>query len=167
MTAVADIDPQPARECGPNHRMNLALAVDEPAGVARERMSQDVAGAEQGQHTLQNGVDVLAVAATLRKAPKLAKMHIHRQIRTAPNLGSHLNDADSPAREAADLGMRLDAANEIAVGDRSLHGRVDVDAIGPIEVRIIMSFQPADEIGREEGVSARPRLLGNEVPEAG
>src|SRR5262245_41029397 len=95
------------------------------------------------------------------------KMHIDRQVRTAPTLGSHPNDAEAPAREATDLGMRLDAANEIAVGDRSLHGRVDVDAIGPIEVRIIMSFQPADEIGREEGVSARLRLLGNEVPEAG
>jgi hypothetical protein len=167
MTAVADIDPQPAIECGLNHRVNIALAIDEPAGVARERMSKDVTGAEQGKHTLQNGVDVLAVGAALRKAPKLTKMNIDRQIRTAPNLGSHLNDADAPAREAANLGMRLDAANEIAVGDRSLHGRVDVDAIGPIEVRIMMSFQPADEIGREEGVSARLRLLGNEVPEAG
>ena len=47
VAAMADIDPQPAVKRCLDHRMNFALAIDEAAGMPRERMGQDVAGAEQ------------------------------------------------------------------------------------------------------------------------
>ena len=92
-------------------------------------------------------------------------MHIDRKVGATPDLGRHLDDADAPARKAADLGMGLDAANEIAVGGRRFHGGIDIDAVGAVEIGIIVSFQAADQIGREKGVGPRLRLLGNEMPE--
>src|SRR5262249_59290311 len=59
-----------------------------------------------------------------------------------------------PAREAADLGMRLDALDEIAVGKRRLDRAVNIDAVRPIELGVVMSFHAADEIGRQECVDA-------------
>ena len=43
MAAMADINPQSTVECGLNHRMNLALAIDEAAGVTRKGMCEDIA----------------------------------------------------------------------------------------------------------------------------
>ncbi|MEY9368532.1 hypothetical protein ABIE83_003150 [Bradyrhizobium diazoefficiens] len=63
--------------------------------------------------------------------------------------------------------MGLDAAHDVEIGRRRLDGRIDVDAVGAIELRIIMSFQSADEIGRQEGVDARGRGLGDEMTKAG
>ncbi len=94
-------------------------------------------------------------------------MHIDRKIGAAPDLGRHFDDANAPAGKAADLGMRLDAANEVEIGLRGFHGGVDVDAVGAIEVGVVMSFQAADQIGRQKGQRARFGRLGNEMPETG
>ena len=83
MAAVTDVDLQAAIERGLDHRMHLALAIDEAAGMARERMRQHVALAQQRDHALQNRIDVLAVGAAFRQAPELAEMHIDRQIGAA------------------------------------------------------------------------------------
>jgi hypothetical protein len=56
-------------------------------------------------------------------------------------------------------------ANDVAIGGRRLHGRVDIDAVGAVEVGVIVPLQAADQIGRHESVSPRLRLLGDEVPE--
>ncbi len=57
-------------------------------------------------------------------------MHVNRQFRALADFGRHFHHANAPAREAADFRMGLDAANEIAIGHRRFHGRVDIDAIG-------------------------------------
>src|ERR1700742_2909220 len=113
MAAMADVDLQSLVERSLDHRVHLALAIDETAGVARERMGKDIAVAQQRDHALQDGVDVLTVGAAFRQAPELAEMHIDRQIGTTADLGRHFDDANTPAGEAADFGMRLDAANEV------------------------------------------------------
>src|SRR5579862_2920616 len=163
---MADIHAKPAAECGPDHRVHLALAIDETAGMTRKRMRKNIAGAKQGDDPFQNRIDILAIGSTLGKTPELAEMHIDRKVGAAADLGGHFDDADAPARETADLGMRLDAANEIAVGNSSLDGGVDIDAIGPIEIGVIVSFEAANEIGRKKSIGARLRCLGNEMTES-
>ena len=167
VAAVADVDPQPPIKRRLDHRMHFAFAIDEATGVPREWMGQHIAGPKQRDHPCEDRIDVLTIIAALRQAPQLPEMHVDGQIGATPNLGCHFDDANAPAREAPDFGMRLDAANEVTVCDRRLHGGVDIDAIGTVEVRIVMSFQSSDQIGREESVGTRLRLLGNVVPEAG
>ena len=146
--------------------MNLALPVDEAAGMARERMRENVARPQFRDHALQDGVGILAVGAALRQAPELAEMDVERQVGLASDLGRHLQHLDAPARKAADLGVALDAANEIAVGVGRLHRRVDVDAVGAVEVRVVVPLEAADEVGRQEGIDPGLRRLGDEVAEA-
>src|ERR1700752_3051133 len=102
MTAMADIDLQAAIERGADHRMNLAVAIDEAAWMARERMSKNVARLQQGNDALEDSVDVLAVVAARRQAPELAEMHIDWQVRAGADFGRHFYDANAPAGEAAD-----------------------------------------------------------------
>ena len=81
------------------------------------------------------------------------------------DLGRHLDDADAPARKATDLGMRLDAAHEITVLGGGLYRGIDIDAVGRVEIGIVVPFQATDQIGGEEGVSTRLGFLRDEVPE--
>ena len=134
MAAVTDVDLQAAIERGLNHGMHFALAVDEAAGMARERMRQHVALAQQGDHALQDRIDVFAVGAAFGQAPELTEMHIDRQIGAASDLGRHFDDANAPARETTDLRMGLDAANDVEIGRGRLHRGVDVDAIRAVEL---------------------------------
>ena len=94
-------------------------------------------------------------------------MHIDRQIGAASDLGRHFDDANAPARETADLRMGLDAANNVEIGRRRLHRSVDIDTLRTVELRIVMALQPTDQVSRQEGINARLRRLGDEVPEAG
>src|ERR1700674_6068170 len=93
-------------------------------------------------------------------------MDIDRKLGATPDLGRHLDYADAPARKTADLSMGLDAANDVAVGFRRLHGGVDIHAVGTVKIGIVVSFQASHQIGREKGVSPRLGLLCDEVPEA-
>ena len=44
---------------------------------------------------------------------------------------------------------------------------LDVDAVGPVEVGIVVAFQPADDIGRDKGEHAALRRFGDEMAEPG
>ena len=93
-------------------------------------------------------------------------MNVKRQVGAAADLSRHFQNLDAPAREAADLGVALDAAHDVFVGVRRLDGGVDVDAIGTVEIGVVMAFKAADQISRQERINLRLRLLDNEVPEA-
>ena len=99
-----------------DYGMHFALAINKAAGMARKRMRQHVPFAQQRDHAFQDRIDVFAVGAALGQTPELAEMHIDRQVRTASDLGRHFDDANAPARETADLRMRLDAAYDIEIG---------------------------------------------------
>src|ERR1700722_4189403 len=115
MAAVSDIDLEPAVHRRADDRMDLALAVDKAAGMAREGMREDVAGAQQRDDALQNRIDILALRARFGQVPKLAEMNVDRQIRRAPDLRRKLDDLDAPAGKAADLGMALDPAHDVRI----------------------------------------------------
>ncbi len=166
VAAVADVDLETAIEGGADHLVDIAVAVDEAARMAGEGMRQDIARLQQRDHARQDGVGVLAIGAALGQAPQLAEMHIDRKLGLAPDLGGELDHLDAPAREAADLGMALDASHDVAVGVGSAHRRIDIDALGAVEVRVVVPLEAADQIGRDEGVDAGLRLLGDEVAEA-
>ena len=127
-------------------------------------MGQNIAGTKQRDHPRQDRVDVFTVGAALGQAPQLSEMHIDRKLRATPDLGRHLDDADTPARKAADLGMRLDATNEVAIGGCRFHGGIDIDAVGAVKIGVIVSFQASNQIGRQKGIGARQRFLRDEVP---
>jgi hypothetical protein len=80
MAAVADVDLQPAVERGLDDLVHLALAVDEAAWMARERMRQDIARPQLGDDALQNRIGVFAVRSALGQAPELAEVDIERQV---------------------------------------------------------------------------------------
>ena len=147
MAAVADVDPQSAIERRLDQGMDFALAIDEAAGMPRERMGQNIAGAQQRNHPLEYCIDVLTIGAALGQAPQLPKVYIDRKIGAARDLGGHFDYADTPACKAADFGMRLDAANKIAVGVRRLHRGIWIDAVGPLEIGIVVTFQASHQIG--------------------
>ena len=73
VAAVPDVDLEPAVERSANHLVDLALAIDEAARMARERVCEDVAGTQFGNHAFEDRVGVFAVRPALRKAPKLPK----------------------------------------------------------------------------------------------
>ena len=118
-------------------------------------MGENIAGAQQRDDALEDGIDILAIGAAGRQTPELTEMHIDRQVRAAPDLGGHFDDANAPAGEAADFSMRLDAANEVEVGGCGFHRGIDFDAVGAIKVGVKMSFQPADQIGGQKGEDVR------------
>ncbi|MEY9359987.1 hypothetical protein ABH994_002708 [Bradyrhizobium yuanmingense] len=62
--------------------------------------------------------------------------------------------------------MSLDAAHEIEIGGCRLDGRIDVDAVGAVELRIEMALEAADEIGGDKRIDARGRGFRDEMAEA-
>ena len=57
--------------------VDFALAINEAAGMPRERMG------------LEYCIDVLTIGAALGQAPQLPKVHIDRKIGAACDLGGH------------------------------------------------------------------------------
>jgi hypothetical protein len=96
--------------------MHGAAAIDEAARMARERMGQDVARLQQRHDLGEDGVGVDAVAAVLGKRPELPEVDVERLVGTARDLGRLLHHLDAPAREPAELGMRLEALDDVGVG---------------------------------------------------
>ena len=94
-------------------------------------------------------------------------MDVKRQVGAAADLGRHFQNLDAPACEAADLGVALDAAHDVFVGVGGRDGGVDIDAIGAVEIGVVMALKTADEIGGQERVNLRRRLLDDEMAEAG
>jgi hypothetical protein len=69
--------------------VDFALAINEAAGMPRERMGQNIAGAQQRNHPLEYCIDVLTIGAALGQAPQLPKVHIDRKIGAACDRGGH------------------------------------------------------------------------------
>ena len=69
MAAVADIDLQSPIERRVDDAMDLALPVDEAAGVAGEGVREHVAGFQERNDALENRVCVLAIGAAVGQAP--------------------------------------------------------------------------------------------------
>jgi hypothetical protein len=151
---------------GPGNGMHFAVLVDEAPGMPGERMGENVAGPQKADGAFDNRVAIHAVRALGRQGPELAEMDIDRQIRIAADLACHFHDRRAPAREPANLGMRLYALDEIAVRFGGGDGRRHIDAARRIERRIIMAFEAADEVGGNERVAAACGLLGDEVAKA-
>ena len=124
-------------------------------------------GAQLRDHALENGVGVLAIGAAFGKPPERAEVHIERKVGAAADLGGHFQNLDAPAREAADLGVALDAAHDVLVGVGGGYCRVNVDAIGAVQIGVVMALKTADQIGGEERINPGLRLLDDEVAEAG
>src|SRR6516164_11590123 len=106
--------------------MDFALAIDEAAGMPRERMGQNIAGAQQRNHPLEYRIDILTIGAALGQAPQLPKVHIDRKIGAARDLGGHFDYADTPACKAAtvaplDKALRIIASEPIFWVGYSIH----------------------------------------------
>ncbi len=153
VAAVTDVDLEAAVQRGADHFMDLALPVDEAAGVSREGMSQNIARLQFRDHPIENGVGVFTVGPALGESPELAEMDVDRKLGLAADLRGHLQDLDAPARKATDLGVSLDAAHQVAVLIGRPHRRVDIDAFGAVEVRIVVPLKSAHEVRREERVT--------------
>ncbi len=55
--------------------------------------------------------------------------------------------------------MRLDALDEVAIGQRRLDRAVDIDAVRPVEFGVIVAFHAAHEVGRQKRINpARGRF---------
>src|SRR4051794_23930837 len=127
MAAMPDIDLQTPIQRRLDHRVDFAFAIDEASGMARERMRQYVTFPQQRDDPRQDSIYILPIGAAFGQAPELTEMEVDRQIGAASDFGRHLDNANAPAREPANFGMRLDAANQIWIRRRGLHGGVDID----------------------------------------
>src|SRR5215468_4970539 len=114
VAAMPDIDLKPHVDGSLDDRVHLAVLVDEAAGMPRERVGEDIAGAQQADRALDDGVGIHPVCALRRQRPQLTEMNIDRQIGFTADLARHLHDCRTPAGKAADLGMRLYTLDEIA-----------------------------------------------------
>ena len=118
-------------------------------------MGQNVAGPQFRDHPFQDRIGVLAVGAALRQAPQRAEMHIKGKVSAAADLGRHFQNFYAPAREAADLGVALDAAHDVLVGVRRRDGRVDIDAGRAVKIGVVVALEATDQIGRQESINLR------------
>ena len=142
------------------------MLVDEAAGMARERMREDIAWPQDLEHVGQDGIGIVG-GLVLGQRPELAEMDVERQVERLADLGGTPHRLVAPAREAADLGMALDAAHQVGVVARRAHGVVDRDAVGPVELGVVVAFQAAHHVGRDEREHASRGGLGDIFAEAG
>src|SRR5580658_2817785 len=92
-------------------------------------------------------------------------MDINGQLKFARGFLGELHRLHAPARIAARLGMRLDAAHEVGVVARRLDDRLHIDAGGAVKLDIAMAEEAAGEISGNEGKNARLRFLDDELAE--
>src|SRR6267143_545762 len=114
MRAVADIDLQAARDRLAHHWVNPPVLPDKTARVTGERVGEHIARLEQIEDVGQDAVGIDPPLAARRQRPELAEMDVERQAGLARDLFGQAKGLHAPAREAADLGMRLDPLDEIA-----------------------------------------------------
>ena len=165
--AVADVGLEAHGERLLDDRVQLALAVDEAAGMARERVRDDVAGFQQRHHLLEDGVGIHAVRARLRQRPELAEVDVERQVGTPGDFRRQADHLDAPARETAQLRVRLEALYDVEVLERALHRGFDVHAVRLVQRRVVVAFHAAHEVGREEGEAAALLRVDHILPERG
>ena len=138
---------------------------DEAAGMAAERMRQNVARLHEIDDLREDAVRIDRLAALVRQWPQLAEMNVDRQPRAPADLGGGFDHLDAPARESAEFRVRLDSLDQIAIGFSDAHRSVDVDAVRTIERRIIVALETADQVGGEEGDHAAVRRSGHDSAE--
>ena len=131
--------------------VNLALAVDESTRVLGEGVGQHVAGLQQPNHLVENGVGVHAVGTRFRQRPELSEMDVQRQVGLLGNLRRHAHHLDAPTRKPAQFRVRLEALDDVRILLGGLHRGVDVQAVGLVERGIVMSLHAADQVGRQIG----------------
>ena len=101
------------------------------------------------------------------QGPELAEMDVERQVERAADLGRAAHRLVAPARETADLGMALHAAHQVGVLAGRAHRVVDGDAVGTVELGVVVALQPAHHVGGDEGEHAGGGGLGDIFAEAG
>ena len=129
-----------------------------------EGMGKDVALPHQRHHLADHrvGVHVRPLGG-----PELAEMDVDRELRLAGDLARPFEHLAAPARGAADLGVRLDALDDVAVGHGDPGGALHVDLLGPVERGVAMPLQPAHRVGGKEAEHPGLRGLDDELAEAG
>src|SRR3978361_377982 len=90
-------------------------------------------------------------------------MDINRKVRTAADFGRRLHYFDTPAGKPAKFGVRLNALDQIRVVLCRPHGGVDVDALRTIELRVVVPFNAAYQIGGQVGDDPRLGRLGDKL----
>ena len=165
--AVPDVDPESARHRLLHHRMQAPGSVDEPARVTGERVGQDVARPQELDHLGEHRVGVRRPADPLGQRPELAEVNVQGEPGVPTDPGAEPEHLQPPARDAADLRVGLDAPDQIRVLPRGADSRPDVDAVRPVQGRVVVPLQAPDEVGGEERVDAARRGLDHELAEPG
>src|SRR5262249_27183311 len=134
--------------CFADQRVHTTAPVHKAAGMTREGVGQDVAGLEEFDDPGQNVVRIYAIGPRLWQLPHLAEMDIHGELGVLANARREPHDLDPPARKATQLSVRINTLAEIGIFLRGAYRSVDIHAIRPVERRIEVPFEAADEIGR-------------------
>ena len=165
MRAVADVDAHAARDGLEHDGVDLAFLGDEAAGMAGEGMRQDVARLHD-RHQFADQFVGVRHRAFFEARPQLAEVDVERQPGLPRDLAAGLDHLQPPARLAADLGMRLDAAHDVEVLLGDAHGVIDVDAVRAVEIGIEMTLKAADQVAGDEAQQSALRGFGQVVAEA-
>ncbi len=129
-------------------------------------MREDVARLERLDDLIEDRIRIDGQAAAFRFRPQLTEVNVDGQSRVASDGRRDLHHVEPPAREAADLGVRLDAFHEVRVRLRRFDSGGGIETIRTVKIRIVVPFQSADDIRRQEREHARRRRFGDEMPEA-
>ena len=129
-------------------------------------MREDVAGLEALDHLVEDRIGIDRQSALLGPGPELAEVDVHRQRGLAAHPGGEPHHVQAPAREAADLGVGLQAPHQVRIAACGLHGGRHVEAVRAIQLRVVVPLQAPHEVGRQEGQHARVRRLGDVAAKA-
>ena len=150
---MPDVGLQPARQRLAHHRMDLAMAINEAAGMTGEGMRQDVAWPKDFEHVRQDRVGIVGVLV-LRQWPELAEVDVKRQVERLADLRGAAHCFVAPTREAADLRVALHAAHQVGVLAPGAYRVVHRNAVRPIELGVVVPFQASHHVGGDEGEHA-------------
>ena len=138
-----------------HERVHLACRSTKPPGWRRERMREDVAGLSSGTTSAK------MVSGSSRWRPRRAAARAGRSGCTAAGRArgrsppaSFITSTPQRAKPPSSA-CALKPLTMSRVGQRRLHGGVDVQAVGLVERRVVVAFHAADEIGGQEGEDAR------------
>ena len=92
-------------------------------------------------------------------------MDVDGEIRFLANARGEPHDLNAPAGKTAEFGMGFNPLDEVGIFPGGAHGCLDIHAIGPVERRIGMAFQPTHEVGLQKGIHTTLVWLHNELAE--
>src|SRR5262245_18685074 len=133
-------------------------------GLLRERMREDVAGVEERQRVVDDGVGIDRRPGLF--PPEPAEVHVDRHLGRARRFLPQAQRLDAPARVAADLCVALDARDEVAVLLDGVDRFLDVDPVRTVEADMTMPEEAAHEVVRDESIDARHGRVLDELSEA-